>query len=97
MPVFSVLSSLANLQAFWSWDMLVTVVILCIAYTLNKVANMLIHNCSDFVSFSGAFMVGILGALWSRKMQGTTFTVMVVGVLFLVPVSIFGVLLRHRA
>lgn len=87
-PIFSVLSSLANLQPLLSWDMVVMVVISCAAYTTNKIANSIIHNRSDFVSFSGAFVVGVLGAVWSRKMQGTAFTVMVTGVLFLVPVSI---------
>lgn len=86
-PIFSLLSSLMNLQPIWSWDMLVMIVISCISYTTNKVANHFIPNRSDFVSFIGAFSVGILGNLYSRRMNGTAFTVMVTGVLFLVPVS----------
>lgn len=86
-PVFSVLSSLANLQPVWTWDMVVMVVISCVSYTTNKVANKLILGRSDFVSFTGAFAVGLLGNFYSRKMGGTAFTVMVTGVLFLVPVS----------
>lgn len=84
-PIFSVLSSLANLQPIWTWDMLVMVIISCVSYTANKVATRLIPNRSDFVSFTGAFAVGILGNFYSRKMGGTAFTVMVTGVLFLVP------------
>ena len=86
-PIFSILSSLANLQPIWTWDMVVMVIISCVSYTTNKVANSLIRNRSDFVSFTGAFAVGILGNFYSRKMGGTAFTVMVTGVLFLVPVS----------
>ncbi|KIP07562.1 hypothetical protein PHLGIDRAFT_70899 [Phlebiopsis gigantea 11061_1 CR5-6] len=84
-PVFSILSSLANLQPIWTWDMVVMVVISCCSYTTNKIANSLIRNRSDFVSFTGAFAVGLLGNFYSRKMGGTAFTVMVTGVLFLVP------------
>lgn len=86
-PIFSVLSSLANLQPIWTWDMLVMAIISCVSYTANKVANRLIPGRSDFVSFTGAFAVGILGNFYSRKMGGTAFTAMVTGVLFLVPVS----------
>ena len=89
-PVFSLLSSLMNLQPLWTWDMLVMIAISCISYTTNKIATRFIPNRSDFVSFIGAFSVGILGNLYSRRMNGTAFTVMVTGVLFLVPVSSVG-------
>lgn len=46
-----------------------------------------IFDHSDIVSFIGAFVVGILGNLYSRVFRGTGFVVMVPGVLFLVPVS----------
>jgi hypothetical protein len=96
-PIFSLLSSLMNLQPIWTWDMLVMIVISCISYTTNKIANHFIPNRSDFVSFIGAFSVGILGNVYSRRMNGTAFTVMVTGVLFLVPVSFIprGSILNH--
>jgi len=84
-PIFSVLSSLANLQPLWTWDLVVMVVISCVAYAANKIANHFIFNHSDIVSAIGAFAVGILGNVYSRKMGGTAFTAMVTGVLFLVP------------
>lgn len=43
---------------------------------------------SDVVSAIGAFVVGILGNLYSRIFGGTAFTSMVTGVLFLVPSGI---------
>ena len=88
-PVFSVLSSLANLQPLWTRELLVMVVISCASYAANKTANHFIFNRSDVVSAIGAFAVGLLGNIYSRKMGGTAFTSMVTGVLFLVPVSIF--------
>ncbi|OCH94051.1 DUF1212-domain-containing protein [Obba rivulosa] len=84
-PLFSVLSSLANLQPFWTWELVVMVVISCVSYVANKVANHFIFNRSDVVSAIGAFAVGLLGNIYSRKMGGTAFTSMVTGVLFLVP------------
>jgi len=66
----------------------VMVVISCCSYATNKVANHYIFNRSDIVSAIGAFTVGLLGNIYSRKMGGTAFTSMVTGVLFLVPVSV---------
>ncbi|PIL37204.1 hypothetical protein GSI_00897 [Ganoderma sinense ZZ0214-1] len=84
-PVFSVLSSLSNLQPLWTRELLVMVVISCVSYAANKTANHFIFNRSDVVSAIGAFAVGLLGNIYSRKMGGTAFTSMVTGVLFLVP------------
>lgn len=86
-PLFSILSSMANLQPFWNRETLVMVVISCAAYAANKAANHFIFDRSDIVSAIGAFVVGLLGNLYSRKFNGTAFTSMVTGVLFLVPVS----------
>ncbi len=86
-PVFSLLSSLANLQPLKSKQLPIMVAISCCSYASNKVANHYIFNRSDVVSAIGAFTVGLLGNIYSRKMGGTAFTSMVTGVLFLVPVS----------
>ncbi|KAF8489254.1 hypothetical protein F5888DRAFT_1747292 [Russula emetica] len=84
-PAFSVLSSLGNLQPWRSWDLVVMVVISCISFAANKTANHFIFNRSDVVSAIGAFAVGLLGNVYSRRFGGTAFTAMVTGVLFLVP------------
>jgi len=89
-PAFSVLSSLSNLQPWRNFDMVIMVVISCAAYAANKAANHFIFNRSDVVSAIGAFVVGLLGNIYSRKFSGTAFTSMVTGVLYLVPVSISG-------
>jgi hypothetical protein len=86
-PTYAILSSLKNLQPWRTVDMLVMVVISCISYAANKIAKHYILNRSDVVSAIGAFVVGLLGNAYSRRFQGTAFTVMVTGVLFLVPVS----------
>lgn len=84
-PLFSILSSMANMQPFFSAQLPVMVVISCIAYGVNLVANHYVFHRSDVVSSIGAFVVGVLGNSYSRKMGGTAFTSMVTGVLFLVP------------
>ncbi|KAJ3517983.1 hypothetical protein NLJ89_g154 [Agrocybe chaxingu] len=84
-PLFSTLSSLANLQPFRSKQLPVMVIISCFSYASNRIANHYIFNRSDVVSAIGAFTVGLLGNIYSRRMGGTAFTSMVTGVLFLVP------------
>ncbi|KJA30161.1 hypothetical protein HYPSUDRAFT_61000 [Hypholoma sublateritium FD-334 SS-4] len=84
-PLFSTLSSLANLQPLKSKQLPVMVIISCCSYASNKIANHYIFNRSDVVSAIGAFTVGLLGNAYSRKMGGTAFTSMVTGVLLLVP------------
>lgn len=88
-PAFSVLSSMGNLQPWRSWDLVVMVVISCISFAANTTANHFIFNRSDVVSAIGAFAVGLLGNVYSRRFGGTAFTAMVTGVLFLVPVRFF--------
>ena len=92
-PLFATLLSLANLQPWRELDLVVMVVISCISYVANKAANHFIFNRSDVVSAIGAFTVGLLGNIYSRTFGGTAFTVMVTGVLFLVPVRAAAVLL----
>jgi hypothetical protein len=87
-PLFSTLSSLSNLQPWRELDLIVMVAISCVSFAANKAANHFIFNRSDIVSAIGAFAVGLLGNIYSRVLGGTAFTVMVTGVLFLVPVRL---------
>ncbi|KAI0081836.1 DUF1212-domain-containing protein [Panus rudis PR-1116 ss-1] len=84
-PIFSSLSSLANLQPWKTWDYPVMVIISCVSYATNKISDHFIFRRSDVVSAIGAFVVGLCGNVYSRKLGGTAFTSMVTGVLFLVP------------
>ncbi|KZV64095.1 DUF1212-domain-containing protein [Peniophora sp. CONT] len=84
-PLFSIGTSLGNLQPWKSRDLVVMVLISCASYTANKAANHYIFGRSDVVSAIGAFVCGLLGNMYSRRFGGTGFQVMVSGVLFLVP------------
>jgi uncharacterized membrane protein YjjB (DUF3815 family) len=59
----------------------------CSAYAANKATSNLLPGRTDIVSAAGAFVIGLLGNIYSRLVRGTAFTSMVTGVLFLVPVS----------
>ncbi|KAG8890577.1 hypothetical protein FRB98_007131 [Tulasnella sp. 332] len=88
-PAFSIFSSAGNGQPFRSKQLPVMVIISCASFAANDAASRFIVNRSDVVSAIGAFVVGILGNLYSRITKtGTSFTSMVTGVLFLVPSGI---------
>ncbi|KAI7947135.1 hypothetical protein MJO29_011662 [Puccinia striiformis f. sp. tritici] len=87
-PMFSFFLSLWNLQPIWTKQMPVMVIIACIGWVCNYFANKFIFDRSDVVSFLGAFVIGLLGNMYSRLFKGTAFTSMVTGVLFLVPSGI---------
>ncbi|KAF8592655.1 DUF1212-domain-containing protein [Ramaria rubella] len=87
-PLYSFISSLWNLQPLRSRQLPVMVIISCAAYAANKAANKYIFNRSDVVSAIGAFVVGLLGNIYSRVCGGTAFQVMSIGVSFLIPAGI---------
>lgn len=86
-PLFATVSSLCNLQPWKSVELFVMVLIACVGYIANKVADYLIFERSEVVSAIGAFSIGLLANLYSRVFGGTALTSMITGVLFLVPVS----------
>ncbi|GAA6003791.1 hypothetical protein JCM10207_003601 [Rhodosporidiobolus poonsookiae] len=84
-PLYSTLSSLANMQPLRSRELPVMVFIAVVGYVANRAATTFIFERSDIVSFIGATVIGLLGNLYSRVFNGTAFTAMATGVLFLVP------------
>ena len=88
-PVYSLCSSLSNLQSYRSWRILVMVFFSCCSFAANKAANGFLGQSVDISSAAGALAIGLLGNIYSRVTGGTAFTAMVTGVLFLVPVRVF--------
>jgi hypothetical protein len=68
-PLFSTLLSLSNLSRFRSREFPVMIIIGCIGWLTNTLANHYIFNRSDVVSFIGAFVIGILGNMYSRILR----------------------------
>ena len=60
----------------------------CCSYAANRAFSIIAPGRTDIVSAAGAFVVGVLGNVYSRGIRGTAFTTMVTGVLFLVPASV---------
>lgn len=84
-PVFAFLGCFALLHPFKSREVPVSVVIACVGYVVNHVANEFIFGRSDVVSAIGSFVIGLLGNVYSRVCGASAFTAMTVAVLFLVP------------
>ncbi|KAH7930553.1 DUF1212-domain-containing protein [Leucogyrophana mollusca] len=87
-PIYSICSSLANLQSVRSWQLLVMVTFSCCAFAANRLVETALPGRGDIVSAAGALVIGMLGNVYSRVVRGTAFTSMVTGVLFLVPSGI---------
>ena len=87
-PLYSLSSSLANLQKWRSVQLPVMIFFSCVAYTANRATSLVLPGRTDIVSAAGAFAIGSLGNIYSRVVRGTAFTSMVTGVLFLVPVCL---------
>lgn len=98
-PIYSICSSLSNLQYWRSLQLPVMVLFSCCAYAANHAASLVLPGRTDIVSATGAFIIGSLGNVYSRVVRGTAFTSMVTGVLFLVPVStlVFHVFQRQTS
>ncbi|KZT30722.1 DUF1212-domain-containing protein [Neolentinus lepideus HHB14362 ss-1] len=84
-PLYSVCSSLGNLQSWRSKQLLVMTIFSSAAFAANKATGLYISDRGDVVSAVGAFVIGVLGNVYSRVIRGTAFTSMVTGVLFIVP------------
>ncbi|KAF8745084.1 hypothetical protein AX14_010556 [Amanita brunnescens Koide BX004] len=87
-PLYSLCSSLANLQKWRSLQLPVMVFFSCVAYAANHATSIVLPGRTDIVSAAGAFAIGSLGNIYSRVVRGTAFTSMITGVLFLVPSGI---------
>ncbi|KAH7885933.1 DUF1212-domain-containing protein [Phlebopus sp. FC_14] len=87
-PLYSICSSLSNLQRLWSWQLAVMVSFACLTFLANRLGNVFLPDQGDLVSTSGALIIGLLGNFYSRAVRGTAFTSMVTSVLFLVPSGI---------
>ncbi|KAH8835230.1 hypothetical protein DL96DRAFT_1519860 [Flagelloscypha sp. PMI_526] len=87
-PLYSLFSSLSNLQTFKSPQLLVMIIFSSASWTINHIVALVLPGRTDIVSATGAITIGILGNTYSRVVGGTAFTSMVTGVLFLVPSGI---------
>lgn len=84
-PVFAFALALWFRQDWKSRDMVVSTVVASLGYLVNYWIKPLLSDDSDVASALQAFVVGILGNMYSRVARGSAFPSMVVGILLAVP------------
>ncbi len=84
-PAYSFFLSLRQSQPLWAKETPAMVLFAAAGWTTNHFASLAFPNRSDITSMLGSLVVGILGNLWGRFFQGTSFVVMLVGILFQLP------------
>ncbi|KIY70181.1 DUF1212-domain-containing protein [Cylindrobasidium torrendii FP15055 ss-10] len=87
-PIYTTCTSLSNLQYYRSVQLPVMIFFACCSYAANRGVGVVLPTRMDVVSAAGAFVIGMLGNVYSRVIGGTAFTSMVTGVVFLVPSGI---------
>lgn len=84
-PMFVTVLALANGQPWKHRDFIAMILIGCITFATNLIADYLIFERTDIVAFIGAFMCATLGNMYERYLGGNAFVVMVPGILLLLP------------
>ena len=90
-PVFIFITSLKNQQHWRSRQMAVMILIACVSFWTSHYLNtsLGLKDHPDYVALIGSWIIGILGNSYSRLFGGTAYTVMLSGILLLVPVCAF--------
>ncbi|KAL5527994.1 hypothetical protein ACEPAG_6795 [Sanghuangporus baumii] len=90
LPVLNLVLSMKRAQPLWTVEMPVMILISCASTAVTKVANwhMALSGHPDYTALLGSFVVSLLGNLYSRKMGGTAFTIMLTGIWLLIPTGL---------
>ncbi|KAL5487451.1 PRM10_3 [Sanghuangporus weigelae] len=90
LPVLNLVLSMRRAQPLWTVEMPVMILISCASTAVTKVANrhMALSGHPDYTALLGSFVVSLLGNLYSRKMGGTAFTIMLTGIWLLIPTGL---------
>lgn len=84
-PTFLLCMALKNGQPLFRRDTLAMVVIGGAAFSANFFSSRAFPNAPATVSAFGAFVVGVLGNLWSKATRESAFVVMIVGIFVQLP------------
>ncbi|EJD01769.1 DUF1212-domain-containing protein [Fomitiporia mediterranea MF3/22] len=90
LPVLNLVLSMRRGQPLLTKQMPVMVIISCISTAATQVANrnMGLAGHPDYAALLGSFVVSLLGNLYSRKMGGTAYTIMLTGIWLLIPTGL---------
>ncbi|KAK8858543.1 hypothetical protein IAR55_002772 [Kwoniella newhampshirensis] len=84
-PGYSLFLSLRNQQPLFAKELPIMVLISCAGWTSNHFSSLAFPGRSDMTSAIGSFVVGMLGSLYGRFSNGSSFPVTVTGILFQLP------------
>ncbi|THH04384.1 hypothetical protein EW145_g5560 [Phellinidium pouzarii] len=90
LPVLNLVLSMKRAQPVRSTQMPVMVLISCTSTAVTQFANrhMGLSGHPDYTALLGSFVVSLLGNVYSRKMGGTAFTIMLTGIWLLIPTGL---------
>ena len=90
LPIINLVISMKRNQPLWTIEMPVMIAISCTSTAVTRLANrhMALSGHPDYTALLGSFVVSLLGNLYSRKMGGTAFTIMLAGIWLLIPTGL---------
>ncbi|TDL17367.1 hypothetical protein BD410DRAFT_550158 [Rickenella mellea] len=90
LSIYNFCSSMKGVQKRKTVPMVVMVMISCVSSGLTRYVNIKLGlgGHPDYVSLIGSFVVSALGNLCSRKIGGMAFTIMLTGMLLLIPTGL---------
>lgn len=91
-PIFTIIAARNMHQNYYDRHFAVMVIICCVAFIGSRAAGIFLHldGHPDYISALGALLVGLMGNLYARVCKGNAFTVMILGIMILVPVSAYS-------
>ncbi|CED84551.1 Domain of unknown function DUF3815 [Phaffia rhodozyma] len=97
-PAYLACLALRNGQPIRRKELPVMILTGCAGFSCNYFSGRVFVNRPDITSAIGAFVVGLLGGLYSKFTRGSAFVIMVVGILFQLPSGLSnGGLLRFAS
>lgn len=90
LPILNLVLSMKRAQPLKSVEMPVMILISCTSTAVTQLANrrMGLSGHPDYTALLGSFVVSLLGNIYSRKMGGTAFTIMLTGIWLLIPTGL---------
>lgn len=90
LPVLNLVLSMKRAQPLWTVQMPVMIAISCVSYAVTHLCSVKLglSGHPDYTALLGSFIVSMLGNMYSRRMGGTAFTIMLTGIWLLIPTGL---------
>lgn len=89
-PLLNIVLSMRRAQPIKSVQLPVMVLISCASVAATKIANTRLGLAGhpDYTALLGSFVVSLLGNIYARRFGGTAYTIMLTGILLLIPTGL---------